>query len=86
MVGLFTTMATWVLLQVKFETNLPLFKWFLLSDFITSYWRRQALVLGCVPFSDRHSSINIAEWMVKELDEWQLTPVTEMVVSDTASN
>ena len=57
-----------------------------LTDYITSDWRRQALVLGCVPFSDRHTSINIAEWMVKELDEWQLTPVTEMVVSDTASN
>ena len=42
--------------------------------------------MGCVPFSERHTSINIAEWMVKELDEWQLTPVTEMVVSDTASN
>ena len=24
--------------------------------------------------------------MVKELDDWQMTPITEMIVSDTASN
>ena len=58
----------------------------LLSDYITPGWRRQALVLGCVPFSDRHTSNNIAEWIVKELDDWQLSNVTEMIISDTASN
>ena len=55
-------------------------------DYITPDWRRQALVLGCVPFSEHHTSANIAEWLVKHLDDWQLTIVTELIVSDTASN
>ena len=58
----------------------------LLPDYITADWRRQALVLGCVPFTDRHTSNNIAEWMTKELDDWELSNVTEMIISDTASN
>ena len=59
---------------------------FVLPDYITSDWRRQALVLGCCPFDERHNSANIAEWMVRELDDWQLNRVTEMIVSDTAAN
>ena len=55
-------------------------------DYITSDWKRQALVLGCAPFSERHNASNIAEWVVKELDDWRLSHVTEMIVSDTASN
>ena len=55
-------------------------------DYINSDWKRQALVLGCAPFSERHNSSNIADWMVKELDDWQLSHVTEMIISDTASN
>ena len=43
-------------------------------------------MLGCCPFDERHNSANIAEWMVKELDDWQLNRVTEMIVSDTAAN
>ena len=87
--GPFTTMDTWVPLQVKIfikMSNLILqyIKFFL--DYITPSWERQALVLGCVPFAERHTSFNIAEWMVKELDDWQMTPITEMIVSDTASN
>ena len=39
-----------------------------------------------MPFSEHHTSANIAEWLVKHLDDWQLTIVTEMIVSDTASN
>ena len=39
-----------------------------------------------MPFAERHTSFNIAEWMVKELDDWHMTPLTEMIVSDTASN
>ena len=88
--GPFTTMDTWVLLQVKlfhknvkFDTSVH--KDFFL-DYITPSWQRQALVLGCVPFAERHTSFNIAEWMVKELDDWQMTAITEMIVSDTASN
>ena len=56
------------------------------SDYITPDWQRQALVLGCVPFAERHNSENIANWIVKELDDWKLISVTEMIVSDTASN
>ena len=56
------------------------------SDYITPDWERQALVLGCVPFAERHNSENIANWIIKELDDWKLISVTEMIVSDTASN
>ena len=56
------------------------------SDYITPDWQRQALVLGCVPFAERHNSENIANWIIKELDDWKLISVTEMIVSDTASN
>ena len=55
-------------------------------DFITPAWQIQALVLGCVTFDERHTFFNIAEWMVKELYDWQMTPITEMIVSDTDSN
>jgi len=43
-------------------------------------------VLGCAPFDERHNSANIAEWMTRELDNWQLSTVTEMIISDTAAN
>merc|ERR1719239_48475 len=56
-----------------------------IANYINSDWKRQALVLGCAPFSERHNSSNIADWMVKELDDWQLSHVTEMIISDTAS-
>ena len=56
------------------------------ADYITPDWRRQALVLGCVPFSEQHSSSNIADWLTKQLKDWNLTAVTELIVSDTASN
>ena len=56
------------------------------ADYITPDWRRQALVLGCVPFSEQHSSSNIADWLTKQLNDWNLTAVTELIVSDTASN
>ena len=39
-----------------------------------------------MPFSEKHTSANIADWLVKHLDDWQLTNITEMIVSDTASN
>ena len=55
-------------------------------DYITSDWKRQALVLGCAPFDDRHNSSNIADWMTRELSDWKLTAATEMIVSDTAAN
>ena len=55
-------------------------------DYINSEWKRQALVLGCVPFNDRHNSSNIADWMTSELSDWKLTTATEMIVSDTAAN
>ena len=58
----------------------------LCQDYITPDWRRQALVLGCVPFSEQHSSSNIADWLTKQLNDWNLTAVTELIVSDTASN
>ena len=48
-------------------------------DYITSDWKRQALVLGCAPFSERHNASNIAEWVVKELDDWRLSHVTAMI-------
>ena len=44
------------------------------------------MVLGCMPFSEKHTSANLADWLVKHLEDWQLTTVTEMIVSDTASN
>ena len=56
------------------------------ADYITPDWRRQALVLGCVPYSEQHSSSNIADWLTKQLNDWNLTAVTELIVSDTASN
>ena len=43
-------------------------------------------MLGCAPFDERHNSANIAEWMTRELDNWQLSTVTEMIISDTAAN
>ena len=56
------------------------------ADYITPDWRRQALVLGCVPYSEQHSSSNIADWLTKQLNDWNLTAVTELIASDTASN
>ena len=35
------------------------------SDYITPEWQRQALVVGCVPFAERHNSESIANWIVK---------------------
>ena len=56
-------------------------------DFVTTAWQRQALVLGCVYFDERHTFFNIAEWMVNVwVDDWQMTLITEMIFSDTDSN
>ena len=85
MAGVSTTTAIWEQLQVNFEINVKGCIFFL-PDYITPDWQRQALVLGCVPFAERHNSANIANWIVAELDDWKLITVTEMIVSDTASN
>ena len=80
MVGPFTTMATWVLLQVNVEINFPLFKCFLLSEFITNDWRRQCSCPGmCAIFRPAllQSSISAAQ-KIKKLSE---TPTTVPIVA-----
>ena len=73
-------MATWVLLQVNVEMKLPLFKCFLLSEFITNDWRRQCSCPGmCAIFRPAllQSSISAAQ-KIKKLSE---TPATVPIVA-----
>ena len=85
MVGVPTIMVIWGQLQVNAEIYGNHSK-FIYLDYINSEWKRQALVLGCAPFDDRHNSSNIADWMTSELSDWKLTLATEMIVSNTAAN
>ncbi|CAH2083585.1 unnamed protein product [Euphydryas editha] len=56
------------------------------GHYITSTFAMQSVLLACDYFSDRHTSINIQDFLKKSVDEWNLQEKINFVVSDNASN
>ena len=44
------------------------------------------MLLGCTPFTDKHTSVNIAKWLQDLLAEWELTYLLDVITTDTAAN
>jgi hypothetical protein len=35
-----------------------------MSGYINKDWNREAILLACSPYSERHTSVNLAEWIM----------------------
>ncbi len=44
------------------------------------------MVTGCSSYDERHTSVNIGNWVVGNLQDWDIYSVTNMLVHDTAFN
>ena len=57
-----------------------------ICDYINDNWERESVVLACNPYTVRHSSEKIADWMIALVKDWQLNYVLDVVTTDSAAN
>ena len=54
--------------------------------YINESWERVSFTLGCAPFDERHTGINIYNKLECELVDWNLLDKTGIVLRDNAAN
>ena len=57
-----------------------------ICDYINDNWERESVVLACNPYTVRHSSEKITDWMIALVKDWQLNYVLDAVTTDSAAN
>ena len=47
----------------------------LFTGYINKEWKRESLLIACTPYTERHSSVNIASWIMVRNEPFYLVRI-----------